>query len=272
MTDGALAAVLRRDRAIVTACLFALVVLAWAYLVWLAADMDMSGMDMTGSRMIPVGSGLMMPATAPWQATEFAFVFVMWAVMMVGMMTPSVAPLILIYARVARQTASQPQPFAASGWLAGGYLSAWIAFSLVATIVQWAVERAGWLTPAMASASNVLGGLILMAAGLYQWTPLKNVCLRQCQFPLQFVQRHGGFRADVTGSLVLGVRHGLYCIGCCWVLMALLFVGGVMNVLWIALITIFVLIEKVVPAGRLISQISGVGFVAAGIWLIARSL
>jgi predicted metal-binding membrane protein len=109
-------------------CLFALVVLAWAYLVWLA-DMDMSGMDMTGSRMVTGDGGLMMPATAPWQATEFAFVFVMWAVMMVGMMTPSAAPLILIYARVARQTASQPQPFAASGWLAGGYLATWIARS-----------------------------------------------------------------------------------------------------------------------------------------------
>jgi predicted metal-binding membrane protein len=272
MTDAALAAVLRRDRAVVAACLFALVALAWAYLLWLAADMEMGGMDMTGFRMIPAGSGLMMPVTAPWRAIEFAFVFVMWAVMMVGMMTPSVAPLILIYARVGRQAAAQRQPFAASGWLGGGYLLTWIVFSLVATIAQWGVEREGWLTPAMASASNVFGGLTLMAAGLYQWTPLKDACMRQCQSPLQFIQRHGGFRADVIGSLALGARHGLYCIGCCWVLMALLFVGGVMNVLWIALIMIFVLVEKVVPAGRLISRVSGTGFLAAGAWLIARSL
>jgi predicted metal-binding membrane protein len=272
MPDGTLATVLRRDRAIVTGCLFAVVMLAWAYLVWLAADMNMSGMDMTGSRMIPSGRGLMVSATVPWQITEFAFVFAMWAVMMVGMMTPSAAPLVLTYARVARQTASQQRPFAASGWLASGYLSAWIAFSLAATIAQWAIEREGWLTPAMASASNVLGGVILIAAGLYQWTPLKNACLRQCQFPLQFVQRHGGFRPDGVSSLALGFRHGLYCVGCCWVLMALLFVGGVMNVLWIAFITIIVFMEKVVPAGRLISQISGVGFLAAGIWLVAHSL
>jgi predicted metal-binding membrane protein len=147
-----------------------------------------------------------------------------------------------------------------------------MSFSFIATLAQWAIERAGWLNPAMASASNIFGGLTLIAAGLYQWSPLKDACLRQCQFPLQFIQRHGGFRADAIGSLVLGARHGVYCVGCCWVLMALLFVGGVMNVLWIALIMIFVLIEKVVPTGRLLSRVSGSGFLAAGAWLIARSL
>jgi len=107
---------------------------------------------------------------------------------------------------------------------------------------------------------------------LYQWSPLKEACLRQCQSPLQFIQRHGGFRAEATSSFALGARHGTYCIGCCWMLMALLFVGGVMNPLWIAAITIFVLLEKVVPAGSLIARVSGVGFVAAGVWLIARAL
>jgi predicted metal-binding membrane protein len=269
MNDVALVAVLRRDRAIVGACLFALVIAAWAYLLWLAGDMAMEGMDMTGFRMIPAGSGLMMPATAPWHSIEFVFVFLMWAFMMIGMMTPSVAPLILIYAGVGRQAAAQQKPFAASAWLAGGYLLAWISFSMVATVAQWSIEREGWLTPAMASASNTFGGLTLIAAGLYQWTPLKNACLRQCQAPLQFIQRHGGFRGDAIGSLALGIRHGIYCVACCWVLMALLFVGGVMNVLWIAAIMIFVLIEKVVPVGGLISRISGLGFLAAGILMIA---
>lgn len=272
MNDAALAAVLRRDRAVVATCLSALVVLAWGYMLWLAADMQMGGMDMTGFRMIPASSGLMMPVTAPWQAIEFWLVFVMWAVMMVGMMIPSAAPLILIYTRVGRQAAAQRQPFAASAWFAGGYLLTWISFAFIATIVQWVVEREGLLTPAMASASNIFGGLTLIAVGLYQWTPLKDACLRECQSPLQFIQRHGGFRADPIGSLALGVRHGVYCVSCCWVLMALLFVGGVMNVLWIALIMIFVLIEKLVPAGRLISQVSGAGFLAAGVWLITRSL
>ena len=181
-------------------------------------------------------------------------------------------PLILIYTRVGRQAAVQRQPFAASAWFAGGYLLTWISFAFIVTIVQWVVEREGLLTTAMASASNIFGGLTLIAVGLYQWTPLKDACLRQCQSPLQFIQRHGGFRADPIGSLALGARHGVYCVGCCWVLMALLFVGGVMNVLWIALIMIFVLMEKLVPAGRLISRVSGAGFLAAGVWLITRSL
>jgi predicted metal-binding membrane protein len=271
MHDAALVAVLRRDRAVVAACLFAIIISAWAYVWRLAADMEMGGMDMTGFRMIPAGSGLMMPAMAPWQPIEFAFVFVMWAVMMIGMMTPSIAPLVLIYARVGRQAAAQQKPFAATAWLASGYLLAWISFSIVATIAQWAIEREGWLTSAMAGASNTFGGLTLIAAGLYQWTPLKDACLWQCQAPLQFIQRHGGFRGDAVGSLVLGVRHGIYCVGCCWVLMALLFVGGVMNVLWIAAIMVFVLIEKVIPAGRLVSRVSGAGLLAAGMWMIVSA-
>jgi len=271
MHDAALVAVLRRDRAVVAACLFAIIISAWAYVWRLAADMEMGGMDMTGFRMIPAGSGLMMPAMAPWQPIEFAFVFVMWAVMMIGMMTPSIAPLVLIYARVGRQAAAQQKPFAATAWLASGYLLAWISFSIVATVAQWAIEREGWLTSAMAGASNTFGGLTLIAAGLYQWTPLKDACLWQCQAPLQFIQRHGGFRGDAMGSLVLGVRHGIYCVGCCWVLMALLFVGGVMNVLWIAAIMVFVLIEKVIPAGRLVSRVSGAGLLAAGMWMIVSA-
>jgi predicted metal-binding membrane protein len=272
MNDVALAAVLKRDRVIVAACLVVLILLAWAYIVWLADDMEMGGMDMTGFRMIPAGVGLMMPVDAPWYAIEFAFVFLMWAVMMVGMMTPSVAPLILLYARVGRQAAAQSQPFATSAFLAGGYLLAWFVFSFGATIAQWAVERQGWLTPAMSSASSTFAGLTLIAAGLYQWTPLKDACLRQCQFPLQFIQRHGGFRADPIGSFELGARHGAYCIGCCWMLMTLLFVGGVMNVFWIALISVFVLTEKVVPVGRLISRLAGTLFLAIGVWLISSSL
>jgi predicted metal-binding membrane protein len=272
MTDAALEAVLRRDRTIVAAALFVLATLAWAYLLWLAADMDMGDMDMSGFRMIPAGTALMMPAIAPWNATEFALVFAMWAVMMVGMMTPSATPMILIYARVARQAAQQGKPFAASAWFASGYLLAWISFALIATFAQWALERGSLLTPKMAVASGVLGGLVLIAAGLYQWTPIKNACLRQCRAPLQFIQHYGGFRPDAFGSLELGARHGVYCLGCCWVLMAILFVGGVMNVLWIAAVTIFVLVEKLVPVGRMISRVTGAGFFASGLWMLAQTL
>src|SRR5215475_13743901 len=223
MSEAAIEAMLRRDRAIVAAALVIMAALAWAYVWWLAADMDMSGMDMSGFRMIPAGMDLMMPATAPWNAV--VFVFAMWAVMMIGMMTPSATPMILIYARVGRQAARQGTPLAASSYFASGYLLTWIGFALVATSAQWALDRAALLTPMMAGASDMFSGTVLIAAGVYQWTPLKDACLRQCQSPLLFIQRHGGFRSDLLGTLALGARHGAYCIGCCWVLMALLFVG-----------------------------------------------
>src|SRR3984893_15471555 len=192
MTDTALESVLRRDRIVVIAALAALTALAWADLAWLADDMAMDGMDMTGFRMIPAGQGLMMPAGAPWQPIEFGYVFAMWVVMMIGMMTPSVAPMILIYARVGRQAAGAGKPFAASGWFAAGYLLAWTAFSVLATLAQWVLERAALLTPMMASASNILGAAVLILAGLYQWTPVKGACLSACRSPLVFIQSHGG--------------------------------------------------------------------------------
>jgi predicted metal-binding membrane protein len=271
MPGATIEAVLRRDRTIVIATIAALTALAWAYLWWLAADMEMGGMDMSGFRMIPAGMGLMAPATAPWKPIEFAFVFAMWAVMMIGMMTPSAAPMIMLYARVGRQAAEQGKPLAASAYFAAGYLIAWIGFAVLATLAQWALDRSGFLTPTMAGANDVFGGAVLIAAGLYQWTPLKDACLRHCQAPLWFIQRHGGFRADARGALALGLRHGGYCIGCCWALMALLFAGGVMNVVWIAALAILVLAEKVVPGGRVLSRLAGAGLIAAGAWLVIQA-
>jgi predicted metal-binding membrane protein len=270
MSETAFEMVLRRDRAIMIAALGLLTILAWTDLVWLADDMSMGGMDMTGFRMIPAGQGLMMPASEPWKPIEFGYVFAMWTVMMIGMMTPSVAPMILIYARVGRQAVSEGKPFAATAWFAGGYLLAWTGFSLAATSAQWALERAALLTPMMVSASNILGGFVLIVAGLYQWTPLKEACLSYCQAPLTFILRHGGFRGDPAGALTLGLRHGLYCIGCCWALMALLFVGGVMNLFWIAALAILVLVEKVIPSGRIIARLAGLAFIAGGGWMLVQ--
>jgi predicted metal-binding membrane protein len=268
MIDSSLEAVLRRDRLIVAGALAAVVAVAWAYVLWLAADMDMGGMDMTGFRMIPAGIGIMAPANAPWTAIEFAFVFVMWAVMMVGMMTPSAAPMMLMYARVGQQAKADGKVFAATGWFAAGYFLVWVAFSLAATFAQWAVERAALLDSRMASGSNLFAGAVLIAAGVYQWTPLKDICLVQCRSPFAFLMRHGGFRRDIRGCLLLGFRHGAYCVGCCWVLMALLFVGGVMNVLWIALLALLVLLEKLAPFGRWVARVAGAVFIAVGAWLL----
>jgi predicted metal-binding membrane protein len=212
--------------------------------------------------------GMMAPAASPWSAVEFALVFVMRAVMMVGMMTPSAAPMILLYARVRRQSRSSGKPLAATGWFAAGYFLAWTGFSLAATLVQWVLERTALLDARMASASTVVGAVVLIAVGIYQWTPIKNACLVQCQTPLGFLMRHGGFRTDVLGCLRLGLLHGIYCVGCCWVLMTLLFVVGVMNVLWIALLALLVLLEKLTPWGRWIARIVGVVCVVTGAWMM----
>jgi len=260
---------LRRDSIIVILALALLTALAWSYLLWLSADMDVGGMAMSGFRMIPSGRGLMVPEHSPWRAMEFAFVFAMWTVMMVGMMTPPAAPMILMYARVGRQAEAQARPLVATVWFVAGYLLVWVAFSLLATLAQWALERTGWLDYAMASTNNVLAGLVFVAAGGYQWTRLKDVCLTQCQTPFAFLMRYGGFRPDAPGCVVLGLRHGVYCVGCCWVLMALLFVGGVMNTLWIVLLALLIFLEKVTPPGRLIARLAGIILVAAGAWLLS---
>src|ERR1022692_123042 len=181
-----LEAVLRRDRILILAALAAIAALAWGYILWLAADMNMGGMGASGSRIIPAGIGLMAPALAPWRWFEFVLVLLMWIVMMVGMMMPSAAPMILIYARMARMGATSEAPFASSGWFLAGYLSIWSAFSIVATAAQWALERSDLIDARMAGNSRVLGAIILVAAGVYQWTSVKERCLRECQAPLTF--------------------------------------------------------------------------------------
>jgi predicted metal-binding membrane protein len=267
MTVSALERVVRRDRAIVATALALVAALAWAYTIRLAHEMDMADTDAASGMSM---AGMMEPRLADWSVGDALFTFAMWAVMMVAMMTPSVSPMVLIHARVARQALARRKPFAATGWFAAGYLLAWAGFAAVATAAQWALESAALLTPALAASSDVLGGAVLIAAGLYQWTPLKDACLAQCQSPLLFLQRHGGLRQDIRGSLALGAKHGFYCIGCCWALMLLLFVGGVMNVAWIAAIAVLVLLEKITPGGRVLARALGSALIVAGIWLAAR--
>lgn len=267
---SALEAVLRHDRAVIIGALGVLTALCWFDLVWLADDMWMGGMDMAGYRMIPAGQGLMMPANAPWQPIEFGYVLLMWVVMMIGMMTPSAAPAILIYGRIGRQAATEGRPFAATAWFASGYLLAWFVFSVAATSAQWALQRGALLTPTMAVKSGAFGGVVLILAGLYQWAPLKDACLLNCQSPFTFILSRGGFRGDAAGSLRLGWRHGLYCVGCCWALMALPFVLGLMNIFWIAALAILVLLEKVIPAGRIVARIAGIVFLVSGAWILVH--
>lgn len=273
MADTAIEAVLRRDRLIIAVSLTVLTMIAWGYVLRLARSMSIDDMAMPRMEM-GAGSCDMMMAPEPrlWTMTEFIVKFSMWVVMMVGMMTPSASPMILLYARVGRQSELQGKPLAATGFFLGGYLLAWGAFASAATLGQWALEYALLLTPVMTSASGIFSGVLLIAVGLFQWTPLKDVCLKQCQAPILFIQQYGGFRRDPLGSLGLGFRHGLYCIGCCWALMGLLFVGGVMNILWIAAIAIFVLAEKLVAKGLWISRLSGLGLCAVRIWFLGQAI
>jgi predicted metal-binding membrane protein len=256
MPDSALGRALRRDRRLVVIALLTITALSLGYTVWLATGFDMSGM--------------MSPEFVPWSVGHFAFMLVMWVVMMIGMMTPSVAPMVLLYMEIARQSAARGQAFAPAGWFVAGYLVAWSAFAAAATLLQWLLEWRAVVTPMMAGTSRTLGGATLIVAGIYQWLPAKQSCLSQCRAPLSFVQRHGGFQASARGSLRLGVLHGAYCIGCCWALMALLFAFGVMNLLWIAGLMVFVLLEKVIPNARVVTRASGIAAVAAGVALILR--
>lgn len=273
---AALEAVLRRDRLVVLASLATIVVLAWLYLVWSGESASMtgvSGMDetagMAGMAGRHPGGGLTDVAPAAWSATEAAVMLLMWTVMMIGMMTPSAAPMILLYARVARGADARGRPFAASGWFTLGYLLAWSAFAAAATAAQTMLEAAALLTPMMASASPAFGAVLLLAAGIYQWTGLKHACLASCRSPLQFILAHGGFRGDPRGAVWLGWRHGLYCIGCCWPLMLLLFLGGVMNLLWIAALSALVLSEKLLRFGPAFARATGCVLIAAGIAVAA---
>jgi predicted metal-binding membrane protein len=262
--DGALVALLKRDRVVVGGALLVLAALAWTVTIWLSAGM--APQDMPGMDAMP---GMMAPAFTPWTAAHALFVFAMWTVMMTGMMTPSAAPMILIYTQVARQAETLGRSFAPAGWFALGYLLAWTGFAALAALAQWALEYLALLSPQMAATSRWFGAGVLIAAGLYQFAPLKDTCLASCRAPLSFVQRHGGFRPDASGSLALGLRHGLYCIGCCWALMALLFVGGVMNLVWIAGLMILVLLEKVLPGGRYLARLVGLLLLAAGAAILA---
>jgi predicted metal-binding membrane protein len=202
----------------------------------------------------------MMPM--PWTLATFRVMVVMWVAMMIAMMLPSAAPMILLFAAIDRRKTVRGSPYRATGLFALGYLVVWAAFSIAATWAQWGLEQGKLLSPAMATSSSALAGALFLLAGLYQLTPLKRACLRQCRSPLDFLTRY--WRGGAFGAFRMGVRHGLFCLGCCWAVMALLFVGGVMNMLWIAALALFVLVEKVVPVGRLLGHAGGIGLILWG--------
>jgi predicted metal-binding membrane protein len=235
------AALPRRERAAILAALAGVAVLSWIHLV----------------RMPPMAMGA-------------AVMFLMWWVMMIGMMLPSALPMTLTFATVNHRRRALGAPYVPTATFVAGYLLAWGGFSLAATAVQWALEHAALMSPTMRVSSPLLGGLVFVAAGLYQLMPLKHACLRRCRSPLAFVLER--WREGTTGALRMGAAHGAYCLGCCAFMMALLFVGGVMNLLWAAAIAAWVLLEKILPAGEALARVAGVAAMALGAWMIARAL
>lgn len=256
-TQTSLELILKKDRYILIAGLFFLCALSWWYIIYLYQQMHPMNMD---------AFLFAMPMTPHWTLSDFVLLFFMWLVMMIAMMVPSVAPLVLIFAMVNRQKREMQNPFVPAGYLLGGYFIVWTLFSFLATILQWFFQKISWLNPEMVVTNRILGGVMLIAAGLFQFTPLKTRCLNYCRNPVDFI--HHRWKQGKAGALKMGIGNGVYCLGCCWTLMILLFVTGIMNVLWIALIAAFVLVEKLLPGVKWVSYVGGAGLIAYGIWIL----
>ena len=263
-------ALLRRDRQIVTIALIVVTAAAWLYTL-AGVGMGMSAFEMTpspwpGSTM---GDHSSMPMSMPGMEMQVHFValVLMWWLMMVAMMLPSAAPTILLAAAINRRSTQDMPPYGSTGWFTAGYLLIWLFFSVIATLLQLWLESAGYLSDMMYSNSQYLSAGLLVLAGVWQFTPIKQACLRHCRSPVHYLTTNR--RQGDMGALRMGMGHGAFCLGCCWFLMALLFAGGIMNVYWIAGLALFVLLEKTVRGGELFGKVTGVTLILAGIIVVS---
>lgn len=250
-----------RDRVLIGSCIALITALAWAYLVHL--NRHMSSSIEAGTMMANMG----MVMDQSWGARDVLFTFAMWAVMMVGMMAATALPVLLLFAGAQTRRAEGGVPLAVM--LFGlGYITVWLGFSACAAVAQWGLHQAALLSSTMATSSTPLAGAILIAAGAYQLTPLKGGCLTQCRSPLGFLMSN--WREGASGALRMGLRHGAYCLGCCWALMGVLFVVGVMNLAWVGVLTAFILVEKIGSAGAGVARVGGAVLIALGVILVSR--
>ncbi|MDH5565795.1 MAG: DUF2182 domain-containing protein [Myxococcales bacterium] len=256
--DDALAALLRRDRRVVIAGMIGVAALAWGYTIVLA------GHDAAGhaAHMGPM-------LDRPWSAADLAMTFAMWVVMMVAMMLPTAAPMVAALVGISRSRHARSEPFTPATAFVAGYLIVWTGYSLLATLAQWRLHQAALISAAGVSTSALLGGSLLLAAGIFQLTPLKHACLRHCRSPLAFLLTE--WRPGAWGALRMGLKHGLYCAGCCWALMALMFFAGTMNLLWIAGLALLMLVEKALPGGRQVGHAAGVVLVLWSLHILATA-
>lgn len=246
---------IRQERVLLVGSMTLLVVLAWSYLVILNTQMSAASMD---------GS---MPDMLPWTISNYLLTFVMWVVMMIGMMTPSAAPMLIMFNQLNQARFGSKQALWRTALFLAGYLVVWIGLSVLAVLTQGVLHHAALLNDQVATTSPILGGALLIVAGIYQFTPLKNTCLKHCRTPLGFFMT--SWREGLRGAIQMGVSHGIYCLGCCALLMVLLFIGGVMNLLLVAAIAVYILIEKVAPIGLVLSRAMGVALMLWGAWMIA---
>lgn len=249
--------ILKRDRLVVFAGLLGISLLAWGYMVHEARAMADTGVCCCA------GMKMSAPDTERWSAATMLPLFLMWAEMMVAMMLPSAAPMILIFAAVNRKRREQERPFVPTAVFVSGYLAVWTGFSALAALAQWTLHGFALLSPMMAATSPLLGGALLLAVGVFQWTPLKHACLNHCRSPLGFLL--ADWREGAGGAFMMGLKHGAFCAGCCWFLMALLFVAGVMNIWWVAIISVLVLAEKIAPKGLWLGRAAGILLAAWGL-------
>jgi predicted metal-binding membrane protein len=269
MAEGGLAErVLRRDKIAVVVLIGLLFVLAGLYTVY-GVGMRMTALEMTAMRGMRDMPGPRAPGS--WPLGYALIVFLMWWVMMIAMMLPSIAPTVLLHGALLRRGAAAPRvPAIAAAFLAG-YVVVWAGFSLLATATQWVLEAHGIVSATMLTLiQTVPGGLVLLLAGMFQFTPLKKACLQHCRSPADFITRRR--RSGTIGAFAMGLEHGLYCLGCCWFLMALLFVGGIMNLYWIVGLAVFVTVEKLAPRGDLAGKAAGVILMLWGSTILWRAL
>ncbi|MGB9149278.1 MAG: DUF2182 domain-containing protein [Burkholderiales bacterium] len=240
---------LTRDR--VVAALAFIVAAAWLYLFYLHTSMQ----PMTLAEMA-------VPSQAIWTWSDFIMMLIMWAVMMLAMMLPSALPMILLFDKLGQSRGTQPR----TQLFIAGYMVQWFAFSVAATVLQWILHAEGFLSAMDSTSSPKLGGAVLITAGIYQWTSIKLQCLSQCRSPLSFLLTH--WRDGASGAWIMGLQHGAYCVGCCWALMLVLFVVGVMNLFWIVIISVFVLLEKLLLRGKTGMRAAGAMLILWGAGLI----
>tara|TARA_B100000575_G_scaffold60301_1_gene45713 strand:+ start:3460 stop:4314 length:855 start_codon:yes stop_codon:yes gene_type:complete len=244
-----------KDRIIVYLGIILILAVSWGYIIGMGwhmgtlpfgtEPMKMDGsmkMDMNNKSLLESVLTWMPPMSGIWSFSDFFLLFIMWAVMMTAMMTPSILPMIMLFTSLNSKKIKENKPSASPLNLLMGYLLSWVLFSLVITFPQYGLHKIGLLTPMMEPTHAALGGVILMLAGIYQFTPFKDACLSVCQSPLSFMMNN--WRDGNLGAFLIGYKHGFYCVGCCWFLMLTLFALGVMNIMWVAILTIFVMFEK----------------------------